>query len=257
MEIIENPKRLFKYASSDIAKIILRTSCIKFSPPNDFNDPFDCDIDLVDFHFPSDQQLDKEVAYEIEVLKKQFKNWPGFSDKSKDKSFWERGYKESQIGKIKSCGISCFSLVNNAVLMWSHYAEKHFGICLEFDNTISPRFENLSDETDISEGIVGYSKYERINYMSTERKYAIFKIFLSKSGSWSHENEYRMILLNDKPQIQKFKHQFLKAIYFGLRTSDREQNEIISMCTILGFVDIGFFKCTKSDLSIRFSKITV
>ena len=64
--------------------------------------------------------------------------------------------------------------------MWSHYAEKHYGICLEFDNYVSPRFVNLSDEEDITEGVVGYSEYERINYMNSDRRFAIFKLFYLK-----------------------------------------------------------------------------
>ena len=254
MEKIETPKRIFKYTSFDIAKIIVSSSCIKFSHPADFNDPFDCDIDLLDFQFNSEAELNDTIKAEIVLLKDRFKDTPGFTELSRDDSFWARGYRETQIGKIKSCRICCFSLVNNSILMWSHYAEKHFGICLEFDNYISPRFVNLS-EKDISEGIVGYSEYERINYMNNEKKYSLFKLFLSKSVSWNHEQEYRMILLNGKDEIQKFYKPFLSAIYFGLRTTDSERNEIVSLCLAQGYNDMKYFNTKKNSLSIQFYKI--
>ena len=253
MSTTEAPKRIYKYVTFDIAKIIIKTRAIKFSRPNEFNDPFDCDIDLIDFNFTPD--LSEKVQTEMEQLKEMFKASPGFSKLSRDNSFWERGYRETQIQKINSCRISCFSLLNNSILMWSHYANKHFGMALEFDNTISPRFENLDDKKDVSEAEVGYSDYEKINYLSEDRKYAIYKLFLSKSISWAHEKEYRMILLGNKAELQKFNDKFLKAVYFGLRAKDNEIDDIISLCRLHGFIDLDFFKCKKDNLSINFTKL--
>jgi Protein of unknown function (DUF2971) len=255
MNPIETPQTIFKYTSFDMAKVIVSTSAIKFSRPTEFNDPFDCDIDLLDFNFTSD--LNEKVKAEIVQLKETFKDKPGFAELSSKNSLWERGYRETQIGKINSCRISCFSLLNDSILMWSHYADKHYGICLEFDNIASPRFVNLSDSKDISEGIVDYSEYERINYLSSDRMYAIKKLFISKSTSWSHEQEYRMILLGNKPEIQKFNRQFLKAIFFGLRVGENEINEMVILCKLHGFTDLSFYKCQKNNLSIKFMKLNL
>ena len=66
-----------------------------------------------------------------------------------------------------------------------------------------------------------------------------------------------MILTNNKPEIQKFNDPFLKAIYFGLRTSDEMVNEIISLCKTQGYQNLEFFKCKKDNLSITFTKFEV
>lgn len=34
---------------------------------------------------------------------------------------------------METRGVSCFSEVNDGLLMWAHYADKYCGICLEFD----------------------------------------------------------------------------------------------------------------------------
>jgi hypothetical protein len=253
MEINKPLQKIFKYTSFNTAKVIIAANMIKFSRPNEFNDPFDCDIDLLDFNFNS--ELSERVKSEIEQLKETFSKTPGFAEMSNDISIWERGYKETQIGKINSCRISCFSLANDSILMWSHYADKHYGVAFEFDNTISPRFENLDDEKDITEGEVGYSEYERINYLSADRKYALFKLFISKSINWQHEKEYRMLLLGNKSEFQKFKKSFLKAIYFGLRVDDNKISEIVELCRLQQYSDLRFFKCEKNNLSINFTEL--
>lgn len=54
-----------------------------------------------------------------------------------------------------------------------------------------------------------------------------------------------MILTNRQLEVQKFNDPFLKAIYFGLRTSDETVNEIISLCKTQGYKNLEFFKCKK------------
>lgn len=243
---------LYKYTAFDISKIILANQTLKFSAPSDFNDPFDCDIDLVDFDF--DLPITPRVAHEIELLKSQFKDSKQFKEKASDKTFWKEVYKGGQIEKIKSSRICCFSLQNDIILMWSHYADKHNGICLEFDNSLEQRFVNLTNK-DISEGYVGYEAHERINYVSEDIRYGIYKLFLNKSESWSHEKEYRMISINNKPEIQQFYPHFLSAIYFGVRVTENQINSFIAEFNTNDFRHLKFYKGIKDKLSIKFISI--
>src|SRR5574337_2128898 len=125
---------IYKYVDLDTAEKIIENHSLKFSSPITFNDPFDLNNSLIDF------------TYTKEDLKK-------FIDKSKD------SLNNSQRSKIlnenlksnqkifnaynavlnrekETCGISCFSKSFNKTLMWSHYADKHAGVCLGF--TINP-----------------------------------------------------------------------------------------------------------------------
>lgn len=246
------PEKLYKYVSLDVLKIILKDHTLKFSAPSDFNDPFDCDIDLVDFDFAD--KTDPQVDQEINKLKIQYKYNQEFNSKVNDERFWNELYKGGQIQRIKSSRICCFSLQNDIVLMWSHYADKHNGVCLEFDNTLGNRFVDLADN-DIAEGEVGYAAHEKINYVSMNRPYAFYKLFLSKAESWAHEREFRLILMNNKPEIQKFNPLFLTSIYFGIKFNEDQINLFLSKINLSEFEHLQFYRSTKKNLAIWFHKM--
>lgn len=176
MTIRQIPDKIYKYVDIETLKIILTEHTLKFSSPDEFNDPFDCDVDLIDFDF--DGNVNHLVEKEIKRIKELYRDNNDVARASE--TFWQDAYREAQKDKRNSCRISCFSLKNDTVLMWSHYADKHKGACLEFDNTLEKPFVNLSNE-DISEGIVSYEAHKKINYMSEDRQSAVYKLFFNKS----------------------------------------------------------------------------
>jgi len=246
----KRPPLLYKYTSVEVAKIILKDLTLKFSSPLEFNDPFDCDIDLVDFDFSG--QIDDFVRQEISELKKQYKSHPLITEKLDNPEFLHTLYKEAQINKIRSSKVCCFSLAKDIILMWSHYAEKHAGICLEFNNDSLKKFVSLTDD-EYSEGVVGYTADKKINYVSQDRSFSMQKLYMNKSHSWSHENEYRMFTINDTPGLQRIYPEFLSAIYFGLRTSEDDVSSIKLICKSNGLNNIKFYKATKGVLKVDFT----
>ena len=238
--------------SLEVAKIIISENTLLFSKPSDFNDPFDCDVDIVDFNF--NKLIDVKVADEIKYIKSVYSSQGKDNSIFEDKNFLQRLFRNAQIAKINSFGICCFSLKYDIVLMWSHYADKHMGICLGFNNMLTGKFINLTEE-DISEGQVEYKAREKINYVSENRYFAIRKLFLSKSKSWSHEKEYRMITLREKPKIQRFNPKFLSEVYFGLRVAEDQIRSFISLCSLNGLNHLKFYRASKHNLSIKFHQI--
>ncbi len=137
---------------------------------------------------------------------------------------------------LKSSYVCCFSETNDDFLMWSHYASKHSGICLEFkldDNEISPNeysynrtcedvknIELISDwnnKSTISRNRIRKVIYQEnqpfINFfdfslISENGKYFDIKawrykyqqeleiVFATKTKSWEYENEWRAIEIN-------------------------------------------------------------
>ncbi|MBT9483044.1 DUF2971 domain-containing protein [Sediminibacterium sp.] len=250
------PEVLFKYTNIENAIKIIQSSSLKFSNPTDFNDPFDCDVDLVSFNFNEDPHPD--ILLEKEIIQRKFRlNEIQFNSNENKINFWNELYREAQIEKINSTRISCFSLANDIILMWSHYADKHKGVCLAFNNFISPRFIDLNDIDDISEGYVEYSAENKINYISSDKLTGIRKIFLSKSKSWSHEQEYRYLLVNHKKDVYKFRAQFLVDIYFGLKTSLDEKEHFINLCRKENLNHVKFHEPAKHFLELSFYPINI
>ncbi len=111
-------------------------------------------------------------------------------------------------------GLLCFSRSKKNPVLWSHYAAKHYGICLGFDLN-----DSLAQEV----------KYfaDRIPYQfSLELAAADFKeellqtLFLSKFIDWSYEDEVRVI-------VDLNKHPVEGATYFYEFSTDLALREVI------------------------------
>jgi hypothetical protein len=67
--------------------------------------------------------------------------------------------------------------------MWSHYTDKHRGICLEFGTDNSLFAEAME--------VIYRSNYPR--WVPHNREEYAFEMFLTKSDDWEYEQEYRII----------------------------------------------------------------
>ena len=111
-----------------------------------------------------------------------------FSDKSTRDAF-----KRMKNEMNEQRGLLCFSTKWKNPVMWSHYADKHKGICLGFD------------VADTSVGPVSYSgkrlaieleKLKKPRDLSVEY---VTKLFFTKYTHWKYENEYRsFVTLEEK-----------------------------------------------------------
>ena len=81
----------------------------------------------------------------------------------------------------KTKGILCFSQDWRNPVQWSHYAEKHKGICMGFD---IPK-ENLEKVNHVT---------KRINCDSTIDLEMMKKFLLTKFDHWAYEKEYRAFI---------------------------------------------------------------
>ncbi len=156
---------LFKFLSYDNAIKVILNHELLFTNPKNFNDPFDCDLDLIYCDFTD---CCDEVKNEIEILKAQMivdngAHMPhNFIDaqinKYRSDGTLARIYMESQQNKMDNNSVCCFSLDYKNVCMWSHYAETHRGVCLAFEKKMESPFVNIDNE-DVSCGNVQYHNY--------------------------------------------------------------------------------------------------
>ena len=112
------PKYLFKFVDIATAKKIIENNSLMFSHPSTFNDPFDCNIHQLYFDF---NECCDAVAKDVRAIQNQH---PGrhISDEIKI-----AGLRGAQEDKIARCAVTCFSLNHYNTLLWSYYADKHFG----------------------------------------------------------------------------------------------------------------------------------
>ncbi len=195
-----NIKRLYKYAPFNTRTIAsLVTETIWYASPSTFNDPFDCRI-------TSNSQ---EVLASIEektkqleaLLKKSAKN------KSEDKDIesilarihamaltptiaregdmarmfldFEANLQES----IHNIGVLSLSECKNNILMWSHYAANHRGVCLEFERNANNKLG--TDAVPIT--------YSQSRAFEASSKDFSKNLFFAKHTGWRYEKEWRVL----------------------------------------------------------------
>lgn len=196
---------LFRYNSNnkvelnEFTKLLLTKGELYFSNPDEYNDPFDSKfyfmksykkIDAIRY-FESRPLLERQGANE--VINNSF-NYDKFVE---------------LISSVSSdFRIFCLSADPLNILMWSHYASNHSGICigLKADNhTIKVKtdsFNNTRNIPSLDEGRliakpIYYPEGNSVPHIINPFKYDIKDIediLYTKSSLWSYEREYRFLL---------------------------------------------------------------
>ncbi len=229
-------KFMFKYRTIDSTKKILENNSLWFSSPNDFNDPFDCQIvpntnnTLEEIEsFLRNNSEGKINEYQIKNLAKE-----AYETSGKWKSIIEQTFDTV----INKSGVCCFTKNEKSLLMWSHYSESHKGICLKFDILKDPDFFVYPLPVKYRDD---YPDYNHLG----NRQTLVNDIVLSKSNDWSYEQEIR-VLKNNKNGLIQFNKNALVEIIFGCKTPKEEIDKIISLSREKGF-NIKFKQAIKKD----------
>ncbi|MEJ7780908.1 MAG: DUF2971 domain-containing protein [Daejeonella sp.] len=168
---------------------------------------------------------------------------------------WNTIYKKLQLKRIATSKICCFSLVNNHPLLWAHYADKHRGVCLVFNNTIRPRLKNNFEEFLKIDGRVMYQSFTKLNYC-TDIIEGLIHLFAVKGKDWKYEKEHRYILYDCNTDYFDFAPGFLTGVIFGMKVRNKEIHSFQKEVKQLG-LNLTFEKAFKENesLSIKnFSK---
>lgn len=208
---------VYKYVDLEGLKLILKNKTLKFTNPSDFNDPFEFHVNLVDRRLSLRHILgiykkyDKTITREkIKRYKKEIKNNSKQSDNELFNLF-EKRKKETKV--------SCFSEVSDNILMWSHYADKHCGVCIKFDS----RLLEKSLKKDSMFCKTNYIKRIKTKKLSEHKEKAIKYWISSKGKDWQYEKEVRIILGSHKGESAPFDINSIREIIFGCNLTEDEK----------------------------------
>ena len=213
----EIPATIYKYASIDTAKLIVKKSSLKVSCPFDFNDPFECRANI-----STDATLDEIVKFfnfcdrRSEFTPKQ-KQEKAIEALAYPKVFNET-VRKSLEGTTQNTRMCCFSKKNDNILMWSHYANMHKGVCLKFD---------ILQDVDFFYPLLPVlyeSDFLAYNYVLNPTL-VVDKQIRMKAIDWEYEHELRIIKTNGN-DYYNFKKEALTEIIFGCSAEVKEINEI-------------------------------
>ncbi|WP_347289864.1 DUF2971 domain-containing protein [Kluyvera georgiana] len=247
----KKPKHLYKYLAFN--ENTLNLICMQlayYSDPANFNDPLDCQP-IVKNDLPGGDIKDVFVEVMLKKSEKQFSSTLKSLRFSKEKreikalslagsevhsmisnleyyateynlaerdEYLSRRYIsaiQDEIVNTFKTGVLCLSSKFNSPLMWSHYANQHKGLCIEYDM-------DLVSENHVHKVIYGGSRQiltsEIRNWLREPSMDDNIKkvCLLTKSEEWRYESEWRIFgkvgLGNSLPPI--------KSIIFGLKCDD-------------------------------------
>jgi len=192
--------------------------------PASLNDPFECQA-VISFDAPPEvknerakEQLMREnpALAETEARKRAPERWR-LQEADQGAEFRRRLRKDT--------GMICFSTRNDDILMWSHYAGSHSGICIEFRLT-------QESHTDFF-GNVHEVHYEdqlpTVNFYAPTSLEKVKAFVLTKAKHWSYEQECRMVV-PDAKQASRFVNLpagIISAIYLGCQISPENRMEVL------------------------------
>lgn len=191
---MKKPEKLYKYEPISVQSLLnLKSQTLYFGAPINFNDPYDCAIGAK-VREPSDKEIEEfrhqysQIEEIPDFTRTQLKSVPRGQLKTWLMRVGQQSISQIIEENIKNRGVTCFSEINNELLMWSHYAAKYTGFCLEFNTSYEP-----------------FSKVRKVIYRKSmptlsvtdalvNKNYNQFlELYCTKSSSWDYEREWRCI----------------------------------------------------------------
>ena len=227
----ENPPLgiLYKYRAWDKSAIeILTLNKIWFASAKDFNDPFDCRVNF-DMN-PSNEEKRKYIRGLLERRCNDFTS-------AERKVVEDQWVCENRLNKdcflklqndlqkeIDAKGVLCLSGEPRSLLMWSHYANGHRGVCIGFDGSCTNEF---------------FGKALKVTYPDSDDRPPVKlndgsweqtdKILFTKAHSWRYEKEWRIFDKDCPPGKQIFPASALKEVIIGCAMTDEDKQDLIQL----------------------------
>jgi hypothetical protein len=199
---------------------ILTDSVLYFASPASFNDPFDCKV-----HFRLTTSEDELRRKQQSLLKKYAPDLNRAQRRTKAaqdlRTFDREKFLESMTagfqGEVNKVGVLSLSEFPDEVLLWSHYAASHTGLCLGFSVATDMAFFAPAQ-------CVTYSAdYPEIDMLRDDPMKHVEAFLLTKAAGWKYENEWRIIDHSTGPGEKAFLAKALLKVILGARMSSDDK----------------------------------
>jgi len=184
------PPRLFHYQRyvAEYLDTLLTRGTVKLSRPDNFNDPWDCRLRYV---IPGDDaerlrvvrwcaDMHRKHQPSTSEAKRALLAFNLQSDPAKLEAAILEMERQMYAAICKQYRVYCLAEKPDSQLMWSHYAQSHTGLCLEFDTSGFPFRASTKVEY-------------RAEYPTYDLPTIGYEPLVAKSVDWSYEAEWRLI----------------------------------------------------------------
>ena len=224
----EEPQFLYRYRHlegkhREWTKRIFTKSVLHFASPLTFNDPFDCKVhfrssvpklglkrkygNLVKKYMPNLNRAQRRTIAAIDVRA---------ADIDEFLTKVTKGLQNS----VNGVGVLSLSATDRNVLLWSHYAAGHSGLCLQFVATKCTPFFGQALQVDYP------PNYAEVDLLKDSQDQLIKTFLLTKAIDWKYEEEWRIIHHNGGPGDKAFPEDLLVGVIFGARMEPEDQKVV-------------------------------
>lgn len=236
------PKRLYKYRAFNVNTLRMLTEAeVYYADPTAFNDPLDSKPSLqLDTDLPALEDLLCRMIIQVSgperaqqaLLKHRLMS--RFGDHVVDSeaaTYYTNALAADVLNLLREevgqRGILSLAQRWNCPLMWSHYADEHRGLCIEYDmedhafDRIQPVDYRKPRGVKVSELIEW-----KVKRSDAAEQSIIATYFLAKAPQWRYEREWREV---DECAGPKSAPARISAVYFGLRCDASVKTAIVKL----------------------------
>ena len=232
----EIPNVLYKYrvwnepcTEHQYQRMILTHNEIYLASASRFNDPFDSSLP---FRYKEQQLTPGNMYLKLRAIAEKFEPRPSDveieqmcyqqqnSGHFNPENYWKDFYPCFKANVYKTYGVLSLAKKPNNILMWSHYADSHKGLCVGFDKKLL--FESIGG----SIGPVIYSKkFPKIGLFDPA-PVSILRLLNTKSKIWSYEKEFRFRKYGAANKVFNLPNEAIKEIVLGCNMDHKTKIEI-------------------------------
>jgi Protein of unknown function (DUF2971) len=251
------PEYFYKFTTIDRAVEILTKCKLFFPSPADFNDPFDCQF-LTTFTASrlKRERVVRELARERNpgtpkpLIKK-------LAKRASSRAFFEESARRLKARIGRSVGILCVTERNDSVQMWSHYANKHQGVCLKFhglENLSTPPLRVSYSDDYPTVALLDYEPFLNGQDATAraKQKEMVERMYLTKAKGWSYEREWRIVdwaaARSGSRGFHSLAPDVLIGVILGCRTTDPDKQTIMG-CISQSEARPKLYQATQSTIS--------
>jgi hypothetical protein len=237
------PRKLYKYKTFGVNTLrMLGEAEVYFANPPQFNDPFDCsptvrvdvgrgDLERLWKHLRLKAVGKEKAIGELGDRRYMATQYGRYDDGAEGSRYYElalvRDIDDHVTTHFGGRGVLSLATHWDNPLMWSHYADEHRGICVEFD-TRDHRCDRLEPVTYSSTRFLLVSDllaWELSKSPEAERKINK-QFFFAKAPQWRYEKEWRAISPKFGVDDAPFR---VSAVYLGCRCDSSVQRAVVRM----------------------------
>ncbi len=284
-------KFFYKYVNAEVAKIILATRKLRWSSPIGFNDPFDLPEELplafdashlqsaITAHFATairEPQLDSKDPL-VRIVNRFVSNVDSAarneiaqhitdhaSVPTADAKLSFEMFKEFWKEEVKNLRVLCLAESNDVTTMWAYYSDDHRGFVLEFEavdslDSVFVAARGVTYQNETPEAITLDAWVHALSGGDAFARMFIEDYPYFKTKDWAHEREWRLASFKRPGEEGLFSDygfhpRELTGVYIGLRASDEDRRDILSLLSYdLGHVARfeAFADGAKSKIAFR------